>query len=272
MRIPTTARTTVAAGILRFASNTPLAGLANNSVNINGGAVATAAHAIDQDFLTKISTSSIGAIALNLASANNLDFTGLTSASLGATAAVAYTGALTPNAQLYRVGGGTANLTLQTVLADNAGSTSLAKSGNDTVILNQANTYAGTTTVSRGNLTLDFSNAVSPLTDILSTSSSIALSGGTLNLTGKASTTNTQTVTGLAVNAGASALTLSANATANPLLPQSRHHHPQHRRHRQFHPTRRHARCHQRTRHLHHQRHRRHPRRLGHRRLHRLGY
>jgi len=210
--------TTVASGILRFASSTPLTGLATNSVNVSTGAVAAAAYAIDQDFLTKVSTASTGAVALHVASANNLDLTGFTNTSLGATAAVAYSGTITPNARLYRVGGGSANLTLQTVLADNGGATSLAKAGNDTVVLNQANTYSGTTTVNRGTLSLDFSNAASPLTDIVSTGSSLALGGGTLALTGKASTTNSQAVTGLAVNAGASALTLTANATANPLL------------------------------------------------------
>jgi fibronectin-binding autotransporter adhesin len=64
---------------------------------------------------------------------------------------------------------------------------------------------------------LDFSAATAPTTNIISSSSALVLGGGTLNLTGKASTINSQAVNGTTINPGLSAITLTANATANPL-------------------------------------------------------
>ena len=46
----------------------------------------------------------------------------------------------------------------------------------------------------------------------------MVLGGGTLSLTGLASTTNSQRFNGLTVNSGGSSIQLAANATANPLL------------------------------------------------------
>ncbi len=78
--------------------------------------------------------------------------------------------------------------------------------------------YTGTTTVSGGTLKLDFSQAGAPTTNIISSSSSLALGGGTLTITGNANTTNSQTFNGLTLNVGASSILDSNNATANPLL------------------------------------------------------
>ena len=90
--------------------------------------------------------------------------------------------------------------------------------GLGTTTLNVANTYTGATTVSRGTLKLDFSAAGAPATNIVATGSGLVLAHGTLNLTGKASTENSQQVNGLTLNAGASVIQLNADATANPLL------------------------------------------------------
>ena len=107
--------------------------------------------------------------------------------------------------------------TISSVLAGAA--TSLTKVGTGTLALTATNTYTGNTIVSTGTLKLDFSATGAPATNIINSSSALALGGGTLNLTGKASTTNSQTVTnGTTLNAGASAVVLTANATANPLL------------------------------------------------------
>jgi fibronectin-binding autotransporter adhesin len=145
---------------------------------------------------------------------NTMAFTG--NATLGDTT---NTGALTlsGNADL---GGATRTLTVLSTatfggVVSNGG---LTKDGAGTFVLNAANTFTGTTAVNRGTLALDFSAAAAPATNILSTSSPLAVGGGTLQLTGKASTTNSQTVNGLAITPGASQITLTANATANPLL------------------------------------------------------
>ncbi|NDC63524.1 MAG: hypothetical protein EBZ59_05950, partial [Planctomycetia bacterium] len=93
----------------------------------------------------------------------------------------------------------------------------LTKLGTGTLTLTASNTYTGTTAVNGGMLALDFSAAGAPATNMLATTTPLSLSGGTLNLIGKGSTTNSQTVSGLAVGSGAGAIVLSAS-TANPLL------------------------------------------------------
>jgi autotransporter-associated beta strand protein len=105
--------------------------------------------------------------------------------------------------------------TISSVLSGAA--TSLTKIGAGTLTLSNTNTYTGATTVNAGTLKLDFSAAGAPTTNIISSSSALVLGGGTLNLTGKASTTNSQAVNGTTINPGLSAITLTANATANPL-------------------------------------------------------
>ena len=74
--------------------------------------------------------------------------------------------------------------------------------GGDAVLLLQgANTYDGGTTVSGGTLNLNFSGATAPTSDILLSTGSVTLAGGTLSVTGKAATTNTQTLGGLSLAA-----------------------------------------------------------------------
>jgi autotransporter-associated beta strand protein len=99
-----------------------------------------------------------------------------------------------------------------------SGAYSLSKAGLGTLALTAASSYSAGTVVSAGTLNLDFSATGAPATNILASGAGLTLAGGTLQLTGKASTTNSQTVSGLTLNAGSSAITLTANATANPLL------------------------------------------------------
>jgi fibronectin-binding autotransporter adhesin len=87
-----------------------------------------------------------------------------------------------------------------------------------TLTLNGSNTYSGATTVSAGTLRLDFSQAGAPTTNIIGSSSTLVLGGGTLNVIGKAGTTNSQTFNGVTLNVGASSISDLNNATANPLL------------------------------------------------------
>ena len=155
-----TGTTMVNAGTLRYASANAMPGGVGRSITVNSGGIASAGYAIDQAFLDRIVLSSSGVIALNAASANNLDFTGFTDASLGATAAVTLSGTLTPNAQMYRVGGGTATLTISSNLIDNASTTSLTKVGTDAVILSGSNGYSGTTTINQGTLVFNAATAI----------------------------------------------------------------------------------------------------------------
>ena len=91
----------------------------------------------------------------------------------------------------------------------------LSKDGAGTWTLSGANTYTGLTSVNNGTLTLDFANA-SFATNIINSGNALAMGGGTLNMTGKASTTNSQTLGLVTLNAGASGFTINNNATANP--------------------------------------------------------
>ena len=84
--------------------------------------------------------------------------------------------------------------------------------------LSGANTYSGNTTLVGGSLGLNFAATAAPATNILNNTannSALVLAGGTLAVTGKASTTNSQRFNGATIS-GSSAIGLTA-AAANPL-------------------------------------------------------
>ena len=97
-----------------------------------------------------------------------------------------------------------------------AGTVGMVKDGAGTLKLNGANTYTGATNLKDGVLNLDFASST-PATNILAAAGTLSLSGGSLTLTGKASTTNSQTFASTALASGNATLTLSAGAP-NPLL------------------------------------------------------
>lgn len=108
--------------------------------------------------------------------------------------------------------GGTVSLGAQTLTVDAktaqvfggsiTGTGGLRKNGAGSLTLTGTNSYTGATTIGGGRLTLDFSGAGGPASDIVSASSPLVLSGGTLEVTGAAGETNSQGFNGLTVNAG----------------------------------------------------------------------
>ncbi|MEI6035812.1 MAG: autotransporter-associated beta strand repeat-containing protein, partial [Verrucomicrobiae bacterium] len=176
-----TGATTVTAGTLR-------AGVAGTAFGLNS-AVSLANTASATLDLNNFSTS-IGSLAGGGTTGGNVTLGSGTLTTGGANASTTYNGTISGTGGLIKVGTGNQTLT-------------------------GSNTYTGGTGVNGGALILDFSTAT---TNILNSSSALTLGGGTFKLIGKASNTNSQTVNGTTLNAGASALTLAANATANPLL------------------------------------------------------
>jgi len=149
----------------------------------------------------------------------------------GATLDQSGTGLLKFTSNLTATGAGNKTLLLQGstagtgeiagAIVNGSGTTSLGKAGSGTWTLSGASTYTGTTYVLAGTLGLDFSGATAPVINIINNSansSALTLGGGTLRLTGKASTNNSQRFKGLTALAGSSAIVLNANVTANPLV------------------------------------------------------
>ncbi|QQO34452.1 autotransporter outer membrane beta-barrel domain-containing protein [Bradyrhizobium diazoefficiens] len=100
-----------------------------------------------------------------------------------------------------------ANLTLNgTTSTSYAGSLTgnggFVKGGTGTLTLAGQSTYTGNTTVNGGTLKLDFSPAGGATSNILSASSALNMSGGTLNVTGAAGEADTQTFNGSNITAG----------------------------------------------------------------------
>ncbi len=115
------------------------------------------------------------------------------------------------NTSENRVGGVISN-------SASSGATSLTKSGQSTWNLTGANTYTGNTNIGEGLLRLDFSNALAPATNIISSSSALVMEGGTLALRGKASGVSSQTVNNLTLNVGHSKILADGNGGTSTTL------------------------------------------------------
>lgn len=104
---------------------------------------------------------------------------------------------------------------LSGVVSDAGSGGSIIKIGAGTLTLNNANTYAGTTAVNRGTVIADTTTNA----NILSSSSSLALGGGTFRLTGRTGTAQSQTVAGLTLNPGTNVIDANnvAGATSTTL-------------------------------------------------------
>ncbi len=123
------------------------------------------------------------------------------------------------------VAGGSCNLTVNEggpastfcgTIRNTSGTVSLTVGANGALTLVGSDVYGGTTAVDGGNLQLDFSQNGSPPANIVNYTadkSALTLSGGTLTLQGKLSTSNSQQFNGLTINPGNSAVVLSASSS-----------------------------------------------------------
>jgi autotransporter-associated beta strand protein len=150
--------------------------------------------------------------------------------SFGSGANLTFAGAnnLTASGTITLSGTNTVSVSANTMTASGViagGSANLTKTGNGTLVIaptgTGVSTYTGTTTVNAGTLSLRFDglSAGSPV-NVVSSSSTLVLGGGTLNVDGKTGGTSTQTFAGTTVNAGASGIsrTTSGPATTNVAL------------------------------------------------------
>lgn len=96
----------------------------------------------------------------------------------------------------------------------NAGTVIVTGTGATT--FTNANTYTGATTVNHGTLNLDFNASGAPASNIVSTSSALAMGGtSTLNILAKSNTATSQTFSATALNSGAATIAVSP-AAVNP--------------------------------------------------------
>jgi autotransporter-associated beta strand protein len=180
--------TTVNGGILQFNS---LASTGNGGTILiaAAGAIATG-FPLDQTFVNRISPASAGAIALGADSSTPLNFSAAGTVRLGATTAVNYSGALTPNGTTYRFGGGGGTLTVSSQLTG-ANSVDIASPApvGGTVIFSGPNTYSGGTTLNSGGLGINNASALG--------TGSLTINGGSID------------------NTSAGAITLASNSPVN---------------------------------------------------------
>jgi len=214
-------------------------------ITVGSSSAVIANFAANQAFLNKLAGASTGSLALGADSGNNLDFTAST-ASLGASGMVVYSGVITPNASGYRFGGGTGygynlqdRLTItQPLLGANAvnigsGNTNLTRTVNDTltgavtidggaVVVTNNSSLGDSTNLTNANVTLQNGGILR----MAQTSASVNANNGTAN--GAALTNSqfgrnipggTQSARGLTIGSGGGTIDVPAQAgDANRLI------------------------------------------------------
>ena len=111
-------------------------------------------------------------------------------------------------------------LTFSGPISESAAGQNVTVQGPGNVVFAARNTYTGTTAVNGAALALDFSQAASPTTNIVSASSPLSLAAGTLAVLGNPGSSNSQTFANTTIAAGASAIALNplSNGTTNLAL------------------------------------------------------
>ncbi len=113
--------TSVNGGVLQFNAANLIGGSTANVLVNPGAAVAAGGSLTGAGLLSRVATSSTGALALTPdlgpTNAESLDFSAFSALSLGAVGSVTYSGTLTPNGTTYRLGGGGGTLTYAPDLA-----------------------------------------------------------------------------------------------------------------------------------------------------------
>jgi len=181
-----TVGTNVNAGLVQFNAAGALPASGNVVVAANAAA-ATGTGITANALLAKITTASAGALAINAANSETLDFAtgGYNSLYLGSYGNNTYSGALTPGSSGYLLGGGGGTLT---VTSDLTSAAPLTVNGN--VTLTPAGTNGFTSaTIKSGTVTLGNPGA-------MSTTIPLTMQGGTLSLNGQATSWNWATYSG----------------------------------------------------------------------------
>jgi autotransporter-associated beta strand protein len=205
--------TAVKAGVLSVSATSaiPVTGTGQIFVDSAGALNSGGAYADVQAWLNSgnITTNSTGAIALTGSSSENIDFTGYSGLSLGASGNATYTGTISPAGGVYRLGGGGAILTLSSTNAL-TGTNGLVVS-NGTVAITAANDFSGASAVTFAaptNPTLNLS-ALGGLTN-----SSLTLNpGATLSITSNTAAGSVTRAAALTLKRGT--VTVGGNATVN---------------------------------------------------------
>ncbi len=196
--------TNLNAGVLEFgtAASVPTTG----SINFAAGTVLAFGFAFPQNVLDTnlAATFNAATIALGADNANDLNFANFGAASLGAIDDVTYSGVLTPSSVNYYLGGGGGTLTFAGSLTG-PNNLIVGATGTGTVILTQANTFTGGTTVTAGILRLGNPAALGPVTNPLTVNGTLDLNG--YNLTVGSLTATTGIITDNSTTAGTTVLT-----------------------------------------------------------------
>jgi autotransporter-associated beta strand protein len=151
-----TGTTTIDAGTILFGAPNTIGGSGQTvTVNFNGTAAAGPGFTdLTNTFFNRIDPNSQGTLALTTNTAENISFAdlNLSLASLGALGNVSYTGTLTPNSNLYRLGGGGGTLTLPNTNAlTSFNSLIVGGAGGGTVVLGASNDFLGSITITNNN-------------------------------------------------------------------------------------------------------------------------
>jgi autotransporter-associated beta strand protein len=216
-----TGATSITGGVVQFGAASSIGGTGASITVGSGGAVAFVPGTATPAFLSRINTASTGAFALTADDVSaTLDFTAgslvpFANMALGADGNVIFNGTYKPANNTYRLGGGGGALTFAPLI----GGTSSLIIGNTgstgTVLLNNANTYTGATTLSGGVLcvsSLANGGTFSSIGSSSNAATNLALNGGTLQYAGTASSSTDRLLT---LGAGGGTLDGSGSGSVN---------------------------------------------------------